>query len=44
VPVWYEIWRKLNGFPADYYKPDEGEDDEKGTPAVGKAPAKKLVK
>ncbi len=23
VPIWYEIWRKLNGFPADYYK--EGE-------------------
>lgn len=44
VPVWYEIWRKLNGFPADYYKPAEGEDDEKGTPAVGKVPAKKLVK
>lgn len=20
VPVWYEIWRKLNGFPADYYQ------------------------
>ncbi|WP_339880678.1 HlyD family efflux transporter periplasmic adaptor subunit [uncultured Algoriphagus sp.] len=19
VPVWYEIWRQLNGFPADYY-------------------------
>lgn len=21
VPIWYEIWRKINGFPADYYKP-----------------------
>jgi adhesin transport system membrane fusion protein len=20
VPVWYEIWRQLNGFPPDYYK------------------------
>ena len=20
VPVWYEVWRKLNGFPPDYYK------------------------
>jgi membrane fusion protein, adhesin transport system len=20
VPVWYEIWRKLSGFPPDYYK------------------------
>jgi hypothetical protein len=19
VPLWYEIWRQLNGFPADYY-------------------------
>jgi multidrug resistance efflux pump len=22
VPVWYEIWRNLNGFPPDYYVPD----------------------
>ncbi len=21
VPVWYELWRNVNGFPADYYKP-----------------------
>lgn len=21
VPVWYEVWRKLNGFPPDYYQP-----------------------
>jgi len=21
VPVWYEIWRQLNGFPPDFYKP-----------------------
>jgi adhesin transport system membrane fusion protein len=20
VPVWYEMWRKINGFPPDYYK------------------------
>lgn len=20
VPIWYEIWRKLNGFPPDFYK------------------------
>lgn len=20
VPLWYEIWRQLNGFPADFYK------------------------
>lgn len=23
VPVWYELWRKINGFPPDYYKPIE---------------------
>ena len=21
VPIWYELWRKLNGFPPDYYVP-----------------------
>lgn len=21
VPIWYELWRKLNGFPPDYYMP-----------------------
>jgi len=21
VPIWYELWRQLNGFPADYYTP-----------------------
>jgi len=20
VPIWYELWRQINGFPADYYK------------------------
>lgn len=23
VPVWYELWRQLNGFPADFYTRDE---------------------
>jgi multidrug resistance efflux pump len=23
VPVWYEIWRQLNGFPADFYSQEE---------------------
>lgn len=22
VPVWYELWRNINGFPPDYYKAD----------------------
>jgi hypothetical protein len=21
VPVWYELWRNINSFPPDYYKP-----------------------
>lgn len=27
VPVWYELWRNINGFPADYYtvQPDKSE-------------------
>ncbi|WP_018615432.1 HlyD family secretion protein [Segetibacter koreensis] len=23
VPVWYELWRQINGFPADYYKTNQ---------------------
>jgi len=23
VPIWYELWRQLNGFPPDFYKQDE---------------------
>ncbi len=22
VPIWYELWRKLNGFPPNYYSPE----------------------
>jgi len=22
VPIWYELWRQLNGFPANYYTPE----------------------
>ncbi|MGB3591292.1 MAG: HlyD family efflux transporter periplasmic adaptor subunit [Nonlabens sp.] len=32
VPVWYELWRRLNGFPANYYQPEsskKGGDDKK---------------
>ncbi|TDL99169.1 MAG: biotin attachment protein [Flavobacteriaceae bacterium] len=29
VPVWYEIWRQLNGFPADYYREDSPETKKK---------------
>ena len=23
VPIWYELWRNLNGFPPDYYDSNE---------------------
>lgn len=29
VPLWYEIWRQLNGFPADYYTAREKADNKK---------------
>lgn len=25
VPVWYELWRQVNGFPPDYYKPSSNQ-------------------
>ncbi len=34
VPVWYELWRNLNGFPPDFYMDDTG---------GGKVDGKKLV-
>ncbi|MDR7128316.1 multidrug resistance efflux pump [Algoriphagus sp. 4150] len=30
VPVWYEIWRQLNGFPADFYTRNQKDDIAKG--------------
>lgn len=29
VPIWYELWRNINGFPADYYKPQQKTPDTK---------------
>lgn len=29
VPVWYELWRQINGFPPDYYKTKETTKKEK---------------
>lgn len=29
VPIWYELWRNLNGFPADFYRTDKESDKEK---------------
>ena len=30
VPVWYEIWRQMNGFPADFYTLKEAREMKKG--------------
>ena len=30
VPVYYELWRNINGFPPEYYKPSKEEKDQKG--------------
>jgi multidrug resistance efflux pump len=27
VPIWYELWRNINGFPPDYYKSNNKEND-----------------
>lgn len=29
VPIWFELWRKVNGFPPDYYQPKNKTSDEK---------------
>lgn len=29
VPIWYEIWRKMNGFPPNYYTPKSTENTTK---------------
>lgn len=29
VPIWFEIWRTLNGFPPNFYKGENGKKDEK---------------
>lgn len=36
VPVWYELWRKINGFPPDYYKPVEAGKEEVDNDMKGK--------
>lgn len=34
VPVWYEVWRQLNGFPADFYQNDIEKNKSKFKPPV----------
>lgn len=29
VPIWFELWRQLNGFPPNYYQPQTKEDKKK---------------
>lgn len=29
VPIWYEIWRNINGFPPDYYKVNQSKKENK---------------
>lgn len=29
VPIWYELWRQINGFPPDYYKKETSKKTEK---------------
>ena len=29
VPLWYELWRNINGFPADYYTAKKAKKNEK---------------
>jgi len=38
VPIWYEIWRLLNGFPADFYQSEAAKKEE----IKRKAPAKSI--
>jgi adhesin transport system membrane fusion protein len=29
VPIWYELWRRVNGFPPDFYQPEEKQTQKK---------------
>lgn len=40
VPLWYEFWRILNGFPPDFYKDTPAEKDKKDEGLAPKAPIK----
>ncbi len=31
VPIWYEVWRNINGFPPDFYKPASNSNDKKAS-------------
>ncbi|MDX2135385.1 MAG: HlyD family efflux transporter periplasmic adaptor subunit [Saprospiraceae bacterium] len=40
VPLWYELWRVLNGFPPDLYEPKKSPSAKKNDGLVPKAPIK----
>jgi multidrug resistance efflux pump len=42
VPIWYEIWRRLNGFPPEYYDGEEMEVKKEEDGIQFKAPAKSI--
>jgi hypothetical protein len=42
VPIWYEIWRQLNGFPPDFYQKESDDDDTGKTEVKRKAPLKSV--
>lgn len=42
VPLWYEIWRQLNGFPPDYYLPEGAQ--AKTEDKKDKAPVRSVIK
>ena len=29
VPIWFELWRQINGFPPNYYEPKGKEEEVK---------------
>ena len=31
VPIWYELWRNINGFPPDFYQPASNSNDKKAS-------------
>jgi adhesin transport system membrane fusion protein len=42
VPVWYELWRKLNGFPPEFYEKEKALKTESGGRIENKAPIKSI--
>lgn len=41
VPIWFELWRQLNGFPPNFYDVEKGQDKAKSIDSW-KAPIKKV--